>query len=267
MNVTTYVKKVVLNEIKKSTNANLVNNIEDIGVYVLYIWIACLDSFQFKVGETKNITKRIIELNRKYESDNKVILVFYGKNYIDKIFHNRLKRFNKKGTSSRELYNISPSCYDQIKYIFEWKPNNYFECKEYEIKDDGTEYIKLANSDVYHYDDHEITTTYDDHNLEDNNKKFIELNSYNTIKYWKVKTRNVRRYKEDDGRADQDDNDDKDSENEIDVDTDFNPNDESDDESDNESNDKSNDEMDLNTDEEPEFDSSESDSDSDESSN
>jgi hypothetical protein len=275
MSTTNYIKKVVLNEIKKSQHTNLVNSTGELGIYVLYIWVARFNNFLFKIGETRDITKRIIQLNGTYESAGKIILVFYGKKNrsVEKFFHNRLKKFNilmddnvstdinNLKVRPRELYNISPVCNEQIISLFESKfKNNFFESKEYELNDDGTQYIELKPDELPYYDDSEITINYDDENPENNNKPYLILNSNSYEKCWKIKTRNVHKYKEDDGEADQDDNDDKDSVEEV-VESDFNPNDESDDELDKETVVDSDEETDFDSDEseESDFDSDDSD--------
>ena len=238
MNITTYIKTIVLDNIKKSEFANLLHDTDRYGVYMCYLWYEERNEFVFKIGRTNNIEKRLNELNSKYESNYRIILIFYGTDNninIEKKLHAEMEEFrintNNQNIKSRESYSITFESYERIYNFFLENINSFFECKDYEINEDGSEYYKLSDELLSYFPDSEITVNYDDENPEDDNIPFLKLNSTNIENFWKFNYNLYGKWKSDDGKCDLDDNYDKDIE-ELVVDSDFELDDKSNNESD-----------------------------------
>lgn len=212
MNITTYIKTIVLDNIKKSEYAYLLNDTDRYGVYMCYLWYNERNEFVFKIGRTNNIEKRLYDLNSKYESSNRIILIFYGTSNdinIEKKLHAEMEEFkintNKQNIKSRESYSITFESYERIYNFFLENINFFFECKDYEINENETQYYKLSDDLLHYFPDSEITVNYDDENHEDDNIPFLELNSINIEKFWKINYNLYGKWKLDDGKCDQDD--------------------------------------------------------------
>jgi hypothetical protein len=188
--------------------------------------------YGFKIGKTNNFEKRINQLNTKF-ANNKIIPIFCGKskdNTIDleKKLLTKMKKYKiplilEHGQKPREFFTITTESYDEIKNFYEKHFNSHFECTNYEIDDDGTQYYKLSNDFLRYYKDEEITYTEDNEQPEDNDIPFLKLDSISIEKYWRINNRLYGKWKLDDGECDQDDNYDKDSDM-SDSDSDFDPN-------------------------------------------
>jgi hypothetical protein len=186
MNILTNVKTIILGDIKKSSKKFLVTNDGVCGVYLIYIWIKLCKKFVFKIGKTVDITKRIIQLNLEHKSNNKIILLLYGKNNnscIEKMFHDKMINFNMehsndKNKKSRELYYITSTCYYKILNLFEQNIPIFFKSNNYIINKDGTQYYKIFNDLLKFFNYSEITYI--------NNIPFLKLYTTTNNSFWKI---------------------------------------------------------------------------------
>jgi hypothetical protein len=183
MDRTTYVETIVLDNIKKLGYRSLLNNSGRLGIYVCYLWIEELKIFAFKTGKTVNITKHIISLNDKYNSNYKIILIFYGKyTNIDmkKLLSIEIEKYRIQNTKWCNLYNITIDFYEDVSIFFQNNINYYFECKNYKINKYGIQYYELSNKLLHHFNNCEIKY------LENNNIPFLVLNDATIENFWKV---------------------------------------------------------------------------------
>jgi len=228
MNIITYIKTIVLDDLKKSSNSNLLDSVYV--VYVLYIYIKQYNIYVFKIGQTKNLTNRINQLNSQF-ADNRIFPIFCGESYnAATLEKNLLEKMNKFKISltfnfnykPREFVTISSESYDQINNFYKENFIDFFECTNYEIDDNNIQYYKLPDQFLCYFANSEITWNNDEEHPDDNDIPFVKLNLHSIEKYWKINDKLNGKWLTDDGDCDQDDNHDKDSD-ESDDDSDFNP--------------------------------------------
>jgi hypothetical protein len=191
MRFATYVETIVFDNIKKSSNANLINVTKQYGIYVCYIWIKHLNIYVFTIGRTLDIRKCIIKLNSIYESDNRIILVFYGKSdqNLETMLYCKMREFSISDIKYDKTYIISIICYDKILTFFKEYISFYFECEDYEIDDNNKQYYTLDKNMLPYFNKSQISRNNDLYHPEDNITPFIELNYDSIENFWKIRNR------------------------------------------------------------------------------
>ena len=188
----TYFNNIIFYEINLN-NPELLNDIIFDKLYIVRIWIRWSNNYVYKIGTTKNIKRRIRELNYEYDCYGRIIIVAVGQicsTAIEKKFHNKLKEYrinnitNPIKSNKKELYNINNKLYDNFIDLFKIYSDNYlFESEYYVLDDDNMEHILSYN----------IYKKYFSNNMNrkiEKNDNFISLNKESIeLEYWSFVTK------------------------------------------------------------------------------
>jgi hypothetical protein len=145
----TYFDNIVFHEINLQ-HSNILNNCDSDKIYMLRIWIRWSNKYVYKIGTTKNLKKRVKDINHEYDSCGRIIIIACGvitSNAVEKFFHNNLKEYRINNVTipikskKREIYHINDNLYDNFMSLLQRKSNNIiFESEDYVI-DNNIEHI------------------------------------------------------------------------------------------------------------------------------
>lgn len=116
-----------------------IKNVDDQKIYLIRVWIRKLNIYVYKAGTTKNLKRRLIQLNSYFDSCGKIILIFVAiinSDNVEKSFHSILQKYRCKKHKNKEIYNINSIFYDKfLELLTSIQQTDYFESQYYIIDD------------------------------------------------------------------------------------------------------------------------------------
>jgi len=167
----TYVNNIVLDEINKSNYSNLLKKNNQIGLYLIRIYMAEEQKYMFKLGKTHgDLQKRLEQIVLEFQDcNNKLLLVAYAKTcnvHAEREMHDELRKKYKNGgiknrmqKKSYEVYDISLDFYNDILDLFSKQADgSYFRSHRYKILPhiygmDSAEFYETPTEIIDHFDE------------------------------------------------------------------------------------------------------------------